>query len=280
MNLHTRLLRQEDMARAQDLFYCAFADGKELSSVLRSPAGVGIIVGLGLILDFVVVSRAVTKGTTSCAAIALHFLVTSVGGGVGVVILCCYRNLVAWMFVQRSLISFNNSLSAHCDGDTLEQQSSHGSSSLCWVIELVPDNTTTDQPDGIIIGLIVVRTSSVKHNRRWLRERNLESNGASSGKTCDFNSGLAHVDWLMVRKGYRRQGVASTLLRVAEEHCRNSTDERGIPKYRYMRLGVGSSWAGAVLFYRRLCYSEESCSSSSLFSERLIYLRKPLHNHE
>lgn len=280
MGVRPRSLQSDDLARAQELFCFDFYENKHQFLLLRSPAGIGIIVSAALALDWFLVPQDGSRVATTLVAMGLHLLASLAGGGGCVAILLCYQRVRAWKFIRDSLSQLTNALNEHCSGVDSDFSPGLGTSCRCWVVEHIPDDSKRGHGSGIIIGLIVVKISSVKHNRRWLRKRCFENNCAVSSTKGDFNSGLAHVDWLVVRKDHRRQGVASALLRAAEDHCRGLEDDRGKPVYRYLRLAVGSSWADAILFYMRLGYTEESCSSSSLFSERMFYLRKALQHQE
>mmetsp|Transcript_14900 Transcript_14900/g.38453 ORF Transcript_14900/g.38453 Transcript_14900/m.38453 type:complete len:252 (+) Transcript_14900:35-790(+) len=115
----------------------------------------------------------------------------------------------------------------------------------CWVME-----------DGshAVVGFVVLQCRRSDRGRAWLPPHGVATAAASR------QPGLATIQWLAVDEHFQRQGVASALLRCAENYCRalEPSSDDGFSPCHHLRLVCSSAQRGPLDFYKRAHhYTEE-----------------------
>lgn len=156
-------------------------------------------------------------------------------------------------YINEALATGFSCLESHCTDTTFDDGTSI--QRRCWVVE-----EAAGRKPSKIIGLIVVRVR-VPPSR--------------------FNElGSASIEWLVVDKSFRRQGIAAALIHSAEEYSRSFTLASGQQLIPQQCAIVSSLQTEALSFYKQMGYVVDSTSSSSIFWERDFRVAKPLRQQQ
>eukprot|EP00929_Paragymnodinium_shiwhaense_P114908 TRINITY_DN83464_c0_g1_i1.p1 TRINITY_DN83464_c0_g1~~TRINITY_DN83464_c0_g1_i1.p1 ORF type:complete len:282 (-),score=69.12 TRINITY_DN83464_c0_g1_i1:3-848(-) len=270
MKFHVRPLVRADRKQAVTLFReCAY-NLRDVPGVLTSIAGMAGMLGAALALDGQLVTEDLKVNGGTLQVVGLHMLSVLLGGGSVALFLLFYASVVAQKFVNDAVDDFQESADTYYSAECHDHPGLGTASHIFVAEELSSEGGEASASK--LVGIIVLKASSVKWNRRWLADRKM----AKSAPNYDWNNALAHVDWLLVPKGAQRKGVGSALLKAAEEQVRPLIDEdRKRLVYLHLRCTVRSECKKATLFYEQRGFSEEG-SLSDLFAAKTMYLCKKL----
>merc|ERR1712083_270855 len=118
-------------------------------------------------------------------------------------ILVCYSRWSIWKYISDALDLGMGCLEKHCK--KTDGPCGYSTTRSCWVVEVAPERCKAGHQPGQIIGLIVVRTSTVRANRHWLSNTGVDVHK----RTGESNKGLAVIEWMVVDSSFRRQGIAT-----------------------------------------------------------------------
>jgi ribosomal protein S18 acetylase RimI-like enzyme len=225
----------------------------DMSDVLN-PMCMLLIAGLSIALQNNLVQYASSQGYTSTTAeIVVKSFIPFLLAMPVAILSRLYMALTVQGYIDTSMKQGVRDLYGHCRGNR------RGLTRRCWVVQT---------EGGAIVGFIVTCAVAAPNNE-WLPPHS-RINNVSEGENP--GQGLAIIEWLVVDKTFRRQGIASTLLLQTETFCQGLDQDA----YGHMRLVCSSQQQDAVSFYKRSNYTVEREGSMSMLGEYDLYMWKPL----